>query len=156
MIVVLLIGAILLCYLAGVIGSLFTFRAISTWYKKIRKPFFNPPDFVFGPVWTLLYTLMGISLFLIWQHGFLNLQVVRASQVFYVQLTLNAIWSYFFFGRKEFWLAFGEIIFLLLIIIWTMILFWPISRIAAILFIPYILWVSFASILNFYIARLNS
>jgi len=147
-----LIVSIVICQLVGVIGSIPNIKSIPGWYSKIKKPKFNPPSWIFGPVWTLLYLLMGISLYLIWNSGNAN---NLALVVFFVQLLLNFVWSFIFFGMKRPGWAFVEIVFLWVSILWTIILFYSISNVAAYLLIPYILWVSFAAILNFSIWFLN-
>lgn len=150
-----LIVSIIISQLAGLIGATFTSRAIPTWYATLNKPTFNPPNWLFGPVWTALYLLMGISLFLVWQKGLYYNGVKIALIVFGIQLILNILWSILFFGLKSPLAAFIEIIILWLLILVTILTFYKISRAAAILLLPYILWVSFASILNFSLWRLN-
>ena len=149
-----LVIAILVCQLAGIIGVIFTSRSIPDWYRKLKKPSFNPPNWIFGPVWTLLYFLMGISLYLVWNPGN-NLTALIAMALFGVQLILNIAWSIIFFGMRNPSIAFVEIIFMWIAILATIIAFYPISTIAALLLVPYILWVSFASVLNYYIWKLN-
>lgn len=153
---------IVLCELAGFVGSLFTFSEIPRWYVTISKPVFSPPNWVFGPVWTLLYALMGIAAWLVWEQ--LRTERTKknkkrawfALQVFGAQLLLNMLWSGIFFGMHNPALAFGEIVLLWIAILVTIKQFWPISRVAAYLLIPYIAWVSFASLLNFSVWQLNS
>ncbi len=150
-----LIGSIILCELAGIIGSLFTVTAINSWYKTILKPALNPPSWIFGPVWTTLYALMGAALFLIWRKGFEKKEHRRALILFGFQLFLNAIWSIIFFGlHSPFW-ALVDILALWFSILATLILFFKISRAATYLLIPYLAWVSFATYLNFMIWMLN-
>lgn len=157
-----LIVAIVVSELAGFIGSVFTTPSIASWYTGIVKPALNPPAWVFGPVWTILYALMGISLFLVWNHLYLirtNKRIVVIWKLglvlFFVQLTLNALWSIIFFGLHSPGGALVDIILLWLAIVWTMIAFYKISRSAAYLLVPYILWVSFAMYLNYSIWALN-
>ncbi|MEN9405662.1 MAG: hypothetical protein RLY47_621 [Candidatus Parcubacteria bacterium] len=150
-----LVVAVVVTQLAGIIGSLFTFSAIPTWYATLTKPELNPPSWVFGPVWTTLYLLMGVSAFLIWQKGWARRDVKIALSVYVVQLVFNALWSIVFFGLQSPGLALVVIAALLISIIWTMVLFYKISRPAMYLLIPYILWVSFASYLNYAIYALN-
>lgn len=150
-----LITAIVICELAGIIGSIFTASAIPAWYTTLTKPALNPPGWIFGPVWTTLYALMGISLFLVWNKGIHQKNVRLAVLVFALQLTLNAAWSIVFFSLENPGWAFLNIITMWLTIVWTMILFYKISKPAMYLLIPYILWVSFASYLNFSIWMLN-
>ena len=136
--------------LIGFLGSFFTASSVSTWYVTLNKPSFNPPNWVFGPVWTVLYILMGISLFLVWKSD-----NRLAFILFGVQLGLNLLWSLLFFGLQQPFFAFIEIVLLWGAIIATIIVFYSISRIAALLLVPYILWVTFAAILNFMIYWLN-
>lgn len=155
--------SIAICELAGIIGAVFTVSAIPGWYATLTKPALNPPAWVFGPVWTTLYALMGISLFLIWwDHLYLirtNKRIVTVWRsgvvLFFVQLALNALWSVIFFGLHSPGGALVDIILLWLAIVWTMITFYKISRPAAYLLVPYILWVSFAAYLNYAIWALN-
>jgi len=141
--------------LAGIIGSFFTAPSIPGWYTTIEKSMLTPPSWVFGPVWTLLYILMGIAAFLVWQKG-LQSRVVRAALlVFFVQLVLNATWSIIFFGYQNPGLALVDIALLWLAIVCTMKRFYPVSKTAAYLLLPYLLWVSFATYLNFTIWTLN-
>jgi translocator protein len=150
-----LLTSLLLCQAAGVIGSFFTIRSVDTWYVGIRKPFFNPPDSVFAPVWIVLYALMGISLFLIWRKGSDGGFPARAFSVFILQLILNSFWSFAFFGCRSSLAGFIVIVLLWVAIIWTIVLFLRISRMAAIFLFPYILWVSFALVLNGAIVLMN-
>lgn len=150
-----LIIAVAVCELAGVIGSVFTVSAIPDWYAGLVKPALNPPSWVFGPVWTTLYFLMGIAAFLLWRKGFERKDVKMALGLFSVQLFLNAIWSIIFFGLHNPGWALVDIILLWLAIIWTIIVFYRISRSTAWLLAPYILWVSFAAYLNYSIWMLN-
>jgi translocator protein len=150
-----LVFSIIVCQLAGIIGSFFTVSSVSTWYLTLNKPFFNPPGWLFGPVWVILYFLMGISLYIIWDKGIKSSKSKIALSVFGLQLILNSLWSILFFGLKSPLLAFIEIIFLWITIILTIICFNRISKSASYLLIPYILWVSFAAILNFSIYYLN-
>ena len=149
-----LIASIIICQLAGIIGAIFTTPSISGWYTNLNKPFFNPPSWLFGPVWTLLYLLMGISLFFVWNQK-KGVKTKTALIIFAIQLGLNALWSIIFFGLHSPLVAFLEIIVLWLFIILTIIKFFPISKISAYLLIPYLLWVSFAGFLNLFIVRLN-
>jgi len=157
-----LVIAIIISELAGLIGSIFTAPSIPTWYTALTKPAFNPPSWIFGPVWTMLYALMGIALFLVWkQHSHIlqNVRMLRAWKIgigfFIFQLILNIVWSIIFFGlHNPFW-AFIDLIALWLAIVITIIYFHKISKSAAFLFIPYILWVSFAGYLNYSIWQLQ-
>jgi len=150
-----LIASIFICQGAGIIGALFTMPTIRTWYETLNKPEFRPPNAVFGPVWTALFLLMGISLFLVWHKGLESQGIKIALLVFLAQLILNIAWSVLFFGMRSPGLAFFEIIVLWAAIILTMVLFKRVSSVSAILLIPYMLWVGFAAVLNFAIWRLN-
>ena len=158
-----LVLAIAASEVAGIAGALFTAPAISSgWYAALVKPALNPPAWVFGPVWTTLYALMGVSLFLIWkQHSNIlqNVGMLRMWKmgiaVFFVQLILNALWPALFFGLHSPRMAFVGIIFLWLAILLTIIAFAKISKPAAWLLAPYILWISFAAYLNYSIWMLN-
>lgn len=150
-----LIIAIVICELAGIIGSIFTVSAIPNWYSTLTKPVLNPPSWVFGPVWTTLYALMGIAAYLIWKNGLDRKDIRKALLVFGLQLVLNASWSIVFFGFESPMYAFVNIIAMWLAILWTMSLFYKISRPAMLLLLPYILWVSFAAYLNCSIWILN-
>ena len=147
-----LISSIVICQLAGIIGSLFTVNSVNAWQLTLNKPFFNPPSWLFGPVWISLYLLMGISLYLIWNK---KTKSKKALIIFSIQLFLNSLWSILFFGLQSPFFAFIEIILLWFMILFTIILFHKISRVAAYLLTPYILWVSFAAVLNFAIFYLN-
>lgn len=151
----LLVLSILLSQLAGAIGSFFTTSAISGWYVTLAKPSFNPPNWLFGPVWITLYTLMGIALYLVWRKG-MNVQKVSfAVKLFLIHLVFNSLWSIVFFGMKNLSLAFGVIVILWSMIAYLIKLFSEIDKRASYLLIPYLLWVSFASALNFAIWQLN-
>ena len=153
--IVKLIVSLAVCQAAGFIGSIFTRPAISTWYAGLMKPGFTPPDWVFGPVWVSLYVLIGIAAFLVWRRGFHHQVVRRALAFFGVQLVLNALWSYFFFGLRSPLAGLVEIIILGIAIILTVRAFLQVSRTAGLLLIPYFLWVSFATGLNLAIWWLN-
>lgn len=150
-----LIIAIAVSELAGIIGSVFTTPSIAGWYADLVRPEFAPPNWVFGPVWTTLFALMGIAAFLIWKRGIDRRDVKIALGVFIGQLVLNTLWSIIFFGMHSPGGAFVEIIFLWLAIFATIFFFAKISKGAALLLMPYILWVSFAAYLNFSIYILN-
>lgn len=149
-----LLGIITLCEGVGFLGTIFTVPSILTWYTFLHKPVFNPPNWIFGPVWTALYLLMGLSLFLILQKK-LKKQKTFLITLFLVQLVLNFFWSVIFFGWHQPLLALVEIIFLWISIALLIIDFWKFSKAAALLLVPYLCWVSFASILNFSIVLLN-
>lgn len=150
-----LILAIFVSQLAGIIGSFFTFSEIENWYVYLDKPFFTPPNWLFGPVWTILYTLMGIGLFLSCRYGKPTSIATHASYWFYAQLVFNTLWSIIFFGLHSLWGGFVTIIILWLLIFKTIQMFSRVNKKAAWLLIPYILWVSYATALNFALAVLN-
>ncbi len=147
--------SIIICQLAGVIGSVFTVNNIASWYLDLNKPLLNPPNWVFGPVWITLYFLMGISLFLVWKKGLTSRFNRNAFILFIIQLVFNASWSIVFFGMHQLLLSVFVIIILWLLIFINIVQFGKISRSAAYLLMPYILWVSFASYLNISIYILN-
>ncbi|MBU1111881.1 MAG: TspO/MBR family protein [archaeon] len=150
-----LIISLVVCQLAGVIGSFFTVSSVSTWYLTLTKPSFNPPSWVFGPVWITLFFLMGISLYLVWNSYDKKKDTKIALSFFSAQLVLNSLWSIFFFGLRNPLLAFIEIIILWISILLTTIYFYKKSKTAAYLLIPYLCWVTFAALLNFIIFYLN-
>ena len=154
--------SMLFCELAGVLGSFFTLSSVRGWYLTLAKPALNPPSFVFGPVWTLLYALMGVALYLVLRQGgegALSMGRVRrvrlAVLVFLLQLSLNILWSVAFFGLQSVAGALVVILLLWLSIVWTMQLFAKQSRAAAWMLVPYLLWVTFAVYLNLMIWTLN-
>lgn len=150
-----LIISLTLPQLAGIVGSFFTTSAIPTWYATLQRPSFSPPNWLFGPVWVTLYILMGISIYLIWQKIEQNKTARGAMWLFWIHLFFNAIWSIIFFGLQNPGLAFINIIIIWLLIIALMVKFWKVNRWATYLLIPYLLWVSFASVLNYFIWYLN-
>ncbi len=150
-----LVGSIIICQMAGLIGAFFTTSAIPTWYAGLVKPSFSPPNYLFGPVWTILYTLMGISLYLVWTAKVRPNSFKAAMIVFWTQLILNALWSIIFFGLRSPIFAFIVIVMMLMMIALTIDRFQRTSKIAAYLLIPYILWVAFAAVLNLAIVLLN-
>lgn len=150
-----LVLSVAICEGVGILGSIFTISSISLWYATLNKPFFTPPNWLFGPAWTTLYFLMGISLFLVWKKGLKKKEVREALVIFDIQLILNFLWSIIFFRFQNPLLAFIEIIILWAVILLTISKFKKISKLAAYLLIPYILWVSFAAILNLSILILN-
>jgi len=170
--------SILICEGAGIAGSFFTAPAIPIWYVSLQKPDFSPPNWVFAPVWTVLFLLMGISLYLVWAKNWKieapenksaekawnpvstklwsgSWKEENAVAIFILQLVLNILWSVIFFGLKLPGPAFFEILMLWFAILYTIVNFFRISKLAAYLLIPYIVWVSFAAVLNFSIAALN-
>ena len=146
---------IFLCLSAGGIGSAFTASAIPEWYATLAKPSFSPPNWIFAPVWTLLYILMGLAAALVWRKGLQSPQVRTALVVFLIQLILNMIWSVLFFGLRSPLYGLVDIVFLWVMILVTIAQFFKVSTPAAVLLIPYILWVTFATGLNLGILLLN-
>jgi translocator protein len=151
-----LVIAILLCEMIGITSSLFSVEAIKTWYLTLNKPSWNPPNSIFAPVWTILYVLMGISLWLIWKSDAPVAQQKKAVYFFALQLFINFWWSIVFFKFQS--PIFGLVVILLMVltILITIFQFAPISRFASWLLVPYISWVCFATILNYTIWSLNS
>lgn len=143
-----IIIAITICQLVGVTSSIATINSIPNWYEELNKPFFNPPNWIFGPVWTILYGLMGFSLYLMWGK-------LKKLKWFFIQLILNFFWTIFFFGFKETEIAYIIILGLILSIILTIKDFYKNNKLAAYLLIPYLFWVIFASFLNLSIILLN-
>jgi translocator protein len=150
-----LIVSILLPLLVGGLSGYFTSPDIQGWYATVNKPSFNPPNWIFAPVWTTLYILMGIALFLVWKSQTDKAVKQTAFILFIVQLTLNFFWSIIFFRLQQPGWAFVEIIAMWLAILFTILWFGKISSLAALLLVPYICWVSFASVLNYAIYKLN-
>ena len=149
-----LVISVIVCQAFGLVGAVFTSPAIDTWYAGLNKPSFNPPNWLFAPVWTLLYLAMGVSLYLVWERRG-EIDIKPALVVFTIQMVLNLAWSIIFFGLKLPAFAFGEIVVLWAAILLTIVKFWPLSKTASYLLVPYLLWVSFASLLNLSIWRLN-
>jgi benzodiazapine receptor len=149
------ITSMFICQAAGILGSFFTTPSLPTWYVTIEKPSFTPPDRLFAPVWIALFALMGIALFLIWRKGLHNTHARIAFIIFMVQLVLNTSWSAAFFGFRSPLAGCIIISALWVAILITILTFHRVSRFASILLIPYILWVSFAAVLNFSIMILN-
>jgi len=146
--------SLVLCQLAGVLGSFFTSPAIPTWYKTLKKPFFTPPDWIFGPVWISLFILIGISLFMIWRRQ--DRPRFKLTLVFFlIQLILNILWSVAFFGLRSPLLGLVDIVLLWVAIVLTIQHCLRITRTAGLLLLPYIIWVSFAAFLNFSLWILN-
>ncbi len=150
-----LIGSILICQLAGLLGSLFTAKEITNWYVHLNKPSFTPPNWLFGPMWITLYTFMGIAIFLIWKTSGFKGVGKWALIIFLVQLALNAIWTPVFFGAHNILGGLVIIALMWIMILFTILQFYPISRPAAWLLVPYLGWVSLATALNFAVWRLN-
>jgi tryptophan-rich sensory protein len=150
-----LIISILIPLLVGAISGYFTSSGVDGWFAVANKPWFNPPNWIFAPVWTTLYVLMGIALFLVWRSDAEKKIKQTAIILFAVQLTLNFFWSIIFFKLQQPGWAFAEIIVMWLMILLTILWFGKISSTAAWLLVPYICWVSFASVLNYSIWQLN-
>ena len=142
-----LVASLLLPLAIGGIAGIFTTEAIPGWYATLNQPSFNPPNWVFGPVWTTLYTIMGISLFLIWKRD-TSKQRNQAILIFLVQLLLNFCWSFFFFYFKMIGIALIDIVALWIMIIVMLVHFYKLKPVAAYINIPYLLWVTFATALN--------
>ena len=144
------------CLVVGYFSGMVTRSAIITWYPTLVKPSFNPPNWIFAPVWSMLYIMMGVAAGLVWNRIDFEKEIVKKALVFFaIQLALNALWSYLFFGLKNPMLAGVEVVLLWLMIFETYSKFVKINKIAGYLFIPYLLWVSFASVLNISIWWLN-
>ena len=150
-----LIICLLIPVAVGFLGSMLTIESVKTWYTTINKPSFNPPNWVFGPVWTTLFVLMGIASYLVWQKRKIVSGYSWAVVVYFLQLVLNVMWSYLFFYHHQIGFAAVEITILLITIIANAFIFYRINKIAGLLFVPYILWVSFASYLTYSIFILN-
>ena len=139
----------------GAIGAFFTASSVKTWYVTLAKPSFNPPNEIFAPVWTSLYIIMGISAYLVWQKRHQILNLPRTIAIYLIQLVLNLMWSFIFFYAHQIGVALFEIIALLIAVIINARVFYKIDKTAGLLFIPYILWVSFATVLTYNIFILN-
>lgn len=147
--------AILICVLVGFLGSVATQTSIDTWYTTLRKPSFTPPNWIFAPVWSVLYVLMGIAAGIVWSKGFYHKWVKIALYHFGFQLILNTAWSIFFFGLQNPLIALLDIIALFILLLFTIKWFKVVNKTAAYLLIPYILWVAYAAALNYKIWQLN-
>jgi len=141
--------------LVGGLSGVATARGVRDWYPTLVKPSFNPPSWVFGPVWTVLYLMMGVAAFIVWQKGLAHAGVRAALAVFLLQLALNGLWSILFFGLRSPGWAFVEILALWVSIVATLVLFWRLDTTAGLLLVPYLGWVSFAALLNGSIWYLN-
>ena len=146
--------SIAICFLAGAIGGLATSSSVGGWYTEINKPEWNPPGWVFAPVWSTLYLMMGISVWLVWKNSGIQKSKIALGW-FLFHLVLNVIWSLLFFGLHQPGWAFIEIVFLWLAIVIAIVLFYRHSKLAAVLLVPYLLWVSFASFLNYTLWSMN-
>ena len=151
----LFLSAFALCFIAAGVGSFFTFAAIPTWYTGLTKPLFTPPNWLFGPVWTVLYSCMAVSLYLSWTSTKRVQQRRKGELYFYLQLMCNTLWSIIFFGMRNPAAALGVIVALWLLIFFTIREFIRINRVTVFLLTPYLLWVSFAAVLNLFIVLLN-
>lgn len=147
------LAAQLIAFTGSIIGNIFTLNSVNTWYQGIDKPSFNPPDYVFGPVWSVLYFLIGVSIFIVWRSNYADKKPVYLS--FAAQLLLNISWSIAFFGLQSPVLGLIVISLLLVSIAYNIMQTWPVSRPAALLLAPYFAWVCFATLLNIGIVQLN-
>lgn len=143
-----LIFSFLIVFLVGFVGSFFTVSEITTWYVNLEKPFFNPPDWIFSPVWATLYALMAVALYLVWSNS-------KGFWLFIIHLFFNASWSIVFFGFHQIGVAFINILILLVFIAVLTKIFFQIDKRAGYLLIPYLVWVSFAAVLNYSLMVLN-
>ncbi|MBD3270253.1 tryptophan-rich sensory protein [Candidatus Peregrinibacteria bacterium] len=137
----------------GLLGSMASLNAIPNWYDNLNKPIFTPPNWLFGPVWTILYTLMGISVYLVWNSKHQDLR--KSLAIFWIHLVFNGIWSPIFFGLKNPELALLNIIIILIFIIILIYRFWKINKTASLLLFPYLIWVMYATALNAAIVIMN-
>jgi tryptophan-rich sensory protein len=146
-----LIGWIVICSLAGIFGAQFE---PGTWYESLQKPSWTPPNWVFPVIWPILYIMMGISAWLMWKMKEVSIRSTEFTW-FFVQLILNALWSWVFFGMHLISTGLAEVFLLWISLVFTILLFWNKNRTAGLLLIPYLLWISYASALNFAIWQLN-
>ncbi len=144
-----------ICLLIGFLSSFATRSSVDTWYPTLNKPSFNPPNWIFAPVWTVLYVLMGIAAGIVWNRGFYHKWVKTAIYHFGFQLVLNGMWSIVFFGMQKVFWALVVIIALLVLLLFTIKWFRVVDKRAAWLLYPYVAWVGFATVLNFSIWQLN-
>ncbi len=147
--------AVVICLVIGFLSSFATQSSINGWYGGLNKPGFNPPNWIFAPVWTVLYIMMGVAAGIVWAKGFYHLWVKTALYHFGFQLLLNATWSIVFFGLREPFWALMVIVTLLILLLLTIRWFKVVSNLAAFLLIPYLLWICFATALNYKIWELN-
>lgn len=150
-----LAGFIVLCVGVGMLSGLAVSTSVIDWYPTLNKPSWNPPPWLFGPVWTILYVMMGIAAFLVWRKAGGLAAMGAALVLFLLQLALNGLWSVIFFGLRSPGMAFGEVILFWFILVLTIVAFFRRSRGAGLLMLPYLAWVSFASVLNFTIWQMN-
>ncbi len=139
----------------GFLGSILSSDASSIWYFNLQKPSFNPPSWLFGPVWTALYLMIGVSSYLVWKKRAQIAQLPRTSALYFIQLVLNVLWSFLFFYAHNIGAALIEIVALLVAILINASVFYKIDKTAGLLFIPYLLWVCFATLLNYQFYSLN-
>jgi translocator protein len=145
---------IVVCFAAASVGSFITNTSVNTWYAQLRKPDWTPPNWIFGPVWTTQYVLMAVSAWLVWRTT--EWSVAKSALILFgIQVALNTLWTLLFFGLREVRLAFVEIMLLWMMVVATVVSFLPLSRLAAWLLLPYLLWIGFASYLNFRIWQIN-
>lgn len=147
--------SVAICLLVGFLSSFATQSSVNEWYVELNKPWFNPPNWIFAPVWTVMYILMGIAAGIVWAKGFYHIWVKTALYHFGIQLLFNALWSIIFFGFNNTFGALLVIITLLVLLIFTIKWFKVVNKTAAYLLIPYLLWVCFATVLNYKIWELN-
>ncbi len=147
--------AVTVCLVIGFLSSFATQSSVNDWYVGLNKPAFNPPNWIFAPVWTLLYIMMGVAAGIVWAKGFYHIWVKTALYHFGFQLLLNAAWSIVFFGFKQPFWALIVILTLLILLLLTIKWFRVVSNLAALLLVPYLLWVCFATVLNYKIWELN-
>jgi translocator protein len=157
-----LLASIMVCLGVGSLGSIFTSSSVSSWYPTLIKPSFNPPGWIFGPVWTILYILMGIALYLIWTNNItkkrkkVDEKIINMAIIwFFIQLGLNFLWSIMFFGLHSPLLGLINIILLDIAVIITKYKFYQINKTSCYLLLPYLLWITFATVLNFALWYLN-
>ncbi|MCX7833779.1 MAG: tryptophan-rich sensory protein [Ignavibacteria bacterium] len=146
---------IAICEGVGIIAGIATSESVNTWYQSLNKPSFTPPNYIFAPVWSILYLLMGISLYLIWNEGLQRKNVKFTLYFFIFHLLINGLWSFVFFKWHLIFLAFITLLFLWNMILISFILFYRINKLAAFLLLPYLIWVMYASFLNYFIYKIN-
>ena len=148
-----LVGWLLITFIAGGVGAIASVNA-QAFYGQLTQPAWAPPAWLFGPVWSVLYIMMGVAAWLVWRgHGFQNAS--RALTLFLVQLAANSLWTWLFFAWHQGAMAMAEIVVLWLLIVSTIVSFWSLQRMAALLLLPYLAWVSFATALTWAMWQLN-